>query len=453
MGSRRESAISFVKRPLFLIVAIGLVIRLVLMPLLSYDYDIYHWALVISNINSGNGLYGLDGYYYTPVWGYLLGFISHAQEFLVNIGGMGIRFTDLLPIENLQFHYHIATITSIGFNITMKIPFILCDLAVGYLVHYIVKDRTGDSKKAVIGFGLWFLCPIVIYMSGVQAMFDTFSALLLLLTVISFYKDKYFFGGVFFSAAVLLKLFPGFCIVVLLTYIIVKNRENGLAKRRVIETIAGALIMFAVLMLPVILEGNMSEALSFVSSRVSDPFTMTFIAVNSILAVLAAFFFGYKMYRTDPKKADSAMLMYVMLTVAASLLMSVTPQYVIVVMPFLILQIFTSERSYLRCWALLGVSAFLGAFILNNFSLFGMLSEYTSFVSPGWVVSSMQFMETGVGINLISLFTGIVNAIQYISILLIFAFYFTDQINERIPILGSILNRVKGKGGSNNEPW
>lgn len=452
--SRGEGIKSLIKRPLFLIIIAGLVIRLVLMPLFSHDYDIYHWALVVSDINSGNNLYNLDGYYYTPVWGYLLGFISHVQELFVNIGGLGTRFTSLLPTENMVFPYHIATITTIAFNIIMKVPLILCDCVVGYLVFYLVKDRTGDKKKAVIGFGLWFLCPIVIYMSSVQAMFDTFSALLLLLTIISFYKNKYFFGGMFFSIAVLLKMFPFFCIFVLLAYIIVKNKDSGLVLRKVIEAAAGVLVMFLILMLPVILNGDLGTALSFVSDRVSSNiFSTIFIVVNLVIAVLAAFFFGYKMYRTDPEKADSAMFLYVMLTVAAALLMSVMPQYIIVLIPMLILQIFTSQRAYLRCWVLLGVSAFLATFMCYNYSVFSMLSVYTSFVSPEWVVSSMQFLETGLGIDLVSLLSGIANCVQYISLLLILLFYFIDRIQEKIPILGKILNRIRGKGGMNNEPW
>ena len=57
--------------PLLAVILAGVILRL-LITSLSMIYDTNYWALVIRNIDSGNGLYGLDGYFYTPVWGYLL---------------------------------------------------------------------------------------------------------------------------------------------------------------------------------------------------------------------------------------------------------------------------------------------------------------------------------------------------------------------------------------------
>lgn len=442
------SIVSFVKKPLFLILIAGLVLRFVLMPLFAYEYDIYHWALIASNIDSGNGLYELDGYYYTPVWGYILGFMSFFQELMVDIGELGIRFVEMLPIETLKHPYHIATITSIAFNVSIKIPLIIIDVIVGYLIYYLVKERTGNPKKGMWGFALWFLCPIVIYMSSVQGMFDNISALLLLLTVIMLYKDKCFIGGMFFSLAVLLKFFPAFCIFVLLAYIIVKHKDDGLAKKKVLEAMAGFLIMTAVIMLPTILDGNLEIAFSFIFGRAgsSDTITAAITLFNTGIALLAAFYFGYRMYRTPARNADSSMFTYVLLTITASVLSSVAPQYVIVVMPFLILYILTMERSYIRCWVMLGMSAFLGAFFLNNYSLFASLVEYASFMSPEWLISSMQMLENSIfGINLIQVFAILANCLQYISLLLIFMFYFAESIYQRFPRIGRIMLRFKGK--------
>ena len=60
-------------RPRFLsgltlkVLIIGLAIRFVLMPLLTYPFDVEHWAIIIQNIESGNGLFGLTGYFYTQI--------------------------------------------------------------------------------------------------------------------------------------------------------------------------------------------------------------------------------------------------------------------------------------------------------------------------------------------------------------------------------------------------
>jgi len=443
------SVLSFFKNPLVIIVTAALLIRLVLMPLFVYDFDIYHWALIISNINSGNNLYNLDGYYYTPVWGYILGFIQIVQQAVVDIGAYGLRFTSLLGIENLVYPYHVATIVSSGFMTVMKLPLILCDFVVGYLIYWLVKDRTGSKKKATYGLALWLFCPIIIYMSAVQSMFDTFSALLLLLTIIMFYKDKYFLGGMLFSTAVLLKFFPVFCIFVILAYIFVKHKEDGLWKKKMLETILGMAIMAVVLMFPLILNGQVGDAFSFIFGRTggSNIYSTVFILINGPIAMICAAFFGYLMYRTPAGDANRRMFMYVMFTAAAAVLISPTPQYVIIVIPFLILHILAEDRAFMKLWVIIGIAAFLSAFLINNLSLLTTLSGYYNLVSPEWIISGMQWLESMIiGWNAIHLLTAIAQIIQYIGVILLVAFGLIEWYNERIPQLSNFILRIKEWG-------
>ena len=96
----------------------------------------------------------------------------------------GERFTDLLEIEGMAFPYYTATTTTPAFNMAMKLPLILVDVLVGYMIYRLVMSECGDGRKAASAFGIWFLCPIVIYMSSVQAQFDCISALFTLLCVL-----------------------------------------------------------------------------------------------------------------------------------------------------------------------------------------------------------------------------------------------------------------------------
>ena len=48
------------RHPIATVVVVALVVRIVLMPLLTYDYDIYHWGVIIQNLQSGNGLYDVS---------------------------------------------------------------------------------------------------------------------------------------------------------------------------------------------------------------------------------------------------------------------------------------------------------------------------------------------------------------------------------------------------------
>ena len=443
------------RKILIIIVLIGLAVRLALMPLLTYEYDIYHWGVIIENINSGNNLYDLTGYFYTPTWGYMMGFISTFSDIFLNVDTMGMTFTDLLPIEDLEYRFHIATVSTIPFNLMMKAPFVICDILVGYILYKLILKYTDSKRKATYGFGLWFLCPIVIYMSSVQVMFDTISALLLLLTIIMLYKDKCFLAGALFSTVVLLKFFPAFCVVVLLGYIWVKHKDDGLAKRKIAEAMLGAGIMALILFLPQILNGQMEDTLSFIVGRVSGDtnilgtiLTMAGIAV----AVLGMIYFGYRMFREKKENADKALFKFAFLALVCSMFMSFGPQYVIVMIPLLIFHIFTSDISYRKCWVIISVSTFIVAITYNNFSLLCSLAEYTSLVDTEWILSAMPVLE-GKFFNMtyMEIIVFIFGAIECIGLLMILVFHFSDGINTKWPKIGSKIIKFKNKGVNNSE--
>ncbi len=73
VGSREGG---FLCRRILLFVVMGLAVRLVVGCVLTYTFDVTSWARIITNFETGNGLYGLDGYNYSPPWGYVLGTFS-----------------------------------------------------------------------------------------------------------------------------------------------------------------------------------------------------------------------------------------------------------------------------------------------------------------------------------------------------------------------------------------
>jgi Predicted integral membrane protein len=445
---------SFLRRPLVLIVLAGLAIRFALMPLLTYDYDMYHWAVIFENIKSGNNLYDLTGYFYTPVWGYMMGAIYAFSDLFLSVDSLGSTFTNMLPIEVLAHRFHIATITTVQFNMLMKVPLVICDIVVGYIIYKLILGRTQDRKKATYGFGLWFLCPIVIYMSAVQAMFDTISALLLLLTVFMLYKDKCFIAGALFSVAFLLKFFPVFCIFVLIGYVCVRHRDDGLIKRKVISMALGGLIMTVILMLPQIINGQMDDALLFITGRASasDRYSSIFTLLGVAFAGFGMLYFGHRMFKTKKENADKALFENIFFAMTCAVLMSITPQYVIVLIPFLIIHIMTTDFNYRKCWIIISIGAFGGALILNNFSLLCSIAEYTTLVSPEWIVSSMQALEgTIFGVTYVNIINVFFNLMQYAGLVLIVAFHFLESISSKFPKLGMAISKFKNAGVRKSE--
>ena len=74
----------------------------------------------------------------------------------------------------------------------------------------LIRDISGDERKACIGAAIWMFAPLVIYMTGVQAMFDSLSAMLMMLLILLLIRGYRFTSGCVFTVAVLLKFFPAF---------------------------------------------------------------------------------------------------------------------------------------------------------------------------------------------------------------------------------------------------
>ena len=432
------------------ILILGLAIRLVFAPVFTYPFDIEHWGVILQNTESGNGLFGLTGYFYTPAWGYILGF----EDLIINLlPGMtyGERFIDLLEIEGMVFPYQTATTTTPVFNFAMKLPLILVDVLVGYLIYRLVMSECGDERKAAIGFGLWFLCPIVIYMSSVQAQFDCISALLTLLCVLLVRRNLFFLAGVIFTIAALIKFFPAFCIFLLCVYV-VKATPGRLSWKNLLLSVSGAVLTALVIFLPQILDGTVMNAFSFVFGRTSEYDLMLmlrtypFIAVTLVMLVILAIF----AWRMDDARRKQDFLVLILAMLSICTIFSPGPQYWIVYLPLLSYYIACRDRNraLLICLIAMAILTTTAAFFNNSFSLLTTASEYLHLCEPQTVISWMHALDTPVfGTPLTQLVVFIVEFIQLIIMILIALFLLSDlglfdrynKLNEFITELRTIL--------------
>ena len=411
------------------ILILGLAIRLVFAPVFTYPFDIEHWGVILQNTESGNGLFGLTGYFYTPAWGYILGF----EDLIINLlPGMtyGERFTDLLEIEGMVFPYQTATTTTPVFNFAMKLPLILVDVLVGYLIYRLVMSECGDERKAAIGFGLWFLCPIVIYMSSVQAQFDCISALLTLLCVLLVRRNLFFLAGVIFTIAALIKFFPAFCIFLLCVYV-VKATPGRLSWKNLLLSVSGAVLTALVIFLPQILDGTVMNAFSFVFGRTSEYDLMLmlrtypFIGVTLVMLVILAIF----AWRMDDARRKQDFLVLILAMLSICTIFSPGPQYWIVYLPLLSYYIACRDRNraLLICLIAMAILTTTAAFFNNSFSLLTTASEYLHLCEPQTVISWMHALDTPVfGTPLTQLVVFIVEFIQLIIMILIALFLLSD---------------------------
>jgi hypothetical protein len=393
------------KHPFLIIAAVGLIIRAVLIPLFTYSYDVYHWALVTQHLRSGNGLYGLPGYYYTPVWGYLLAVIGAAAEVL-GIAEFGRLFPPLLFVEDIDWEYLRAVMCSPAYTILVKSVLTVFDFITGCLIYAMVKEHTDDSRKASLAFALWFLCPIVIYTTAVHAMFDVFSALTTVLTLFLLLRRRYFLGGAVYSVAVFTKFFPAYLLPIFLVLIIKQEKESKKRNESVLAAILGFVLMFVLIFLPHILTGSFVDTFNFVTTRIdvigsepeSEGMWSSILSVGyavvlcvQVLTISIIFYLAYKTLKLKEEGSEflSKYMFRLMICTAVIFLWTPTPTYLVILIPFLAYVIATGRKEYAISYVIISVSALLYSIAMHNYSLLFQLYGYFGLVGA-------DFLRTGV---------------------------------------------------------
>ncbi|NLU46142.1 MAG: DUF2029 domain-containing protein [Euryarchaeota archaeon] len=365
--------------PLLLIVVIGLVVRLAVMPLIG-AYDSNYWAVIVRNLQAGEGLYGLEGYYYTPVWGYMLGALSAVQTMLLGVGELGTlalealqlpAFSDSASMDGMArllaaFFPMTAMTTDLVFNFSLSIMLFAFDIAAAYLVYRLVSEMTGDRRKAVAGFALVFLCPLIILTSSVDGMFDTVCIVMTLLSIMLLRRGNTFLAGAMISLAVLTKFFPLFICPLLLAYVIARYRGTGETAKHVLLAFAGiALVALAVLM-PQILEGDVMSCFRFLTDRVSSVNKISLMQVGSIVRILVyallvplSLAFSYLIVRRGREEADGLLLKGCLMVFVVMMLFPAPARYLVFVMPFLVFFLAAGDRGLRVGWILISLGAVL----------------------------------------------------------------------------------------------
>ncbi len=365
-----------VRHPILLILAIGIVLRLVL-GAFSMTYDLDYWAIVMRNVESGNGLYTLEGYYYTPVWGYVLGSLSAFSSLALDLGETAQRVVEALFVEGVRANYT-ATVPSLVLLYYVKAPLFICDLITSFVAMRMAKETTGDDYKATIVFGLTFLSPILLASTGVIAMPDTMATMFAILTIYLVRKDAYLLAGMTFALAVLTKFFPAFLIFVLVAYIMCRYRDDRrFAYRCVAMSAVGAIVMTLVLFMPQILSGQMEMCFQFLTDRTGsatdDNIFQEILGRLRIIVygivLCASIYLGYRMYHGSYPDPFEKLMEYSLLIAFMVLIYPPTTQYMVILVPFLAYWIGVGRRKLMVYWGLLLVAVMFTVFESNTVTM------------------------------------------------------------------------------------
>lgn len=160
----------------------ALVIRVALFPLPPFKIDNDAWIAWSLNLASG----GLSNFYqpgyfsdYLPGYLYVLALLGHIQKIFS------------LSIET--------------YALILKIPPIIADFFVGFLLYFIVLNKTKNINWASVTTTLFLLNPMVIFNSTIWGQADSVLALGIILTTLFLSQQKYILASILAAASFLIK--------------------------------------------------------------------------------------------------------------------------------------------------------------------------------------------------------------------------------------------------------
>ena len=419
------------------IIIVGTIIRLLMIPT-TLVYDSNYWAIVIRNVETGSGLYDLEGYYYTPVWGYVLGLISTFQSAFLNLGEMGIRVVDALPVETPDM-FLTATVTSVSFLYSVKIPLLIVDLILSCLIYTLVKEITDDEKKATIAFGLTFICPSIMAATMGIGMPDGISAMFLVLTILLIRHDQSLFAGMCYAVSVLNKFFPAFLFFIILAYMVSKYKDDKrMMRNQLIMAILGGTLMSVIIFLPQLLQGDLASCFQFLTDRSGTAAGESFLEsltgygrlILYSLVIIASLWMSYDLIKKRSDDQFYKFMVYCLTTISLCFVYPPTTQYLVLMTPLVAYFVVVESPKYIKCWLLLSIGGLLMTYASTGTTLLP-LAEYTDMFRVSDVVNFFNLTMTQIGpVNIFMIIYFITAVIQYSGIILTLWFIYKDYFKK-----------------------
>lgn len=410
----------------------GIVVRLLLIPITSSPFDVAAgWVAVIDEIYAGNSLYDADLYKYTPIWGYILSFMSYILNSL-GMESFGEMFTSIYQGRELTFGY--GYITNLEFNFLIKMPAFIFDILAAFSFHKLVMDLTGDRRKSEIAFALWFLCPVVIMSSAILCMFDSIMIFFMIESIVYFRRKNYMFAGVLLALSILTKAFSAVLLPIMVMYILFEHgTEISRRLRKLASAMVGFLAVVFVTYIGPLMSGEFEDSLWFLTSRSSSyssggGFSITAIDFSNIffympaiiaIALLACVIMAYA-------KEDRDRTFLILAVVMTTLMfcfpfVSYTPTYGIVLTVPIVLLYVLKGRVALIPWVLTIM------FVLHGIAhywetFFYPLAAFTDLVDIGAIVEDMG---NGTVYHLILLF---MSSAGFVIMMLVLYYYVLPRV-------------------------
>jgi hypothetical protein len=187
----------------------GLAIRLLLVPY-SADTDLETFAEGSLSTVFGAGLY-TNPIIYPPGWVLLLSLFGRTAALFEP----GYRIVTLLPTLvsiDTQLGTNILPpgLASPIFAIVEKVPLIAFDVLTGYVLYLFAQELGADKSRARFAFALWFLNPLVLIDSSVHGAYDVLPSFFTLAAIFLLLRRVPGSAGAAYGLGIALKLWPIF---------------------------------------------------------------------------------------------------------------------------------------------------------------------------------------------------------------------------------------------------
>lgn len=115
-----------------------------------------------------------------------------------------------------------------------KLPFIICDLLIGYVLYVFTKQwqvgSNGISRRSYMITLLYWFLPYPIFESSFVGRFDSIPTLFLLLTIYFLHKEHHNYAGLCWGVGIMYKWFPVIVAPIVFLYFFKTNKMKDLAR-------------------------------------------------------------------------------------------------------------------------------------------------------------------------------------------------------------------------------
>jgi hypothetical protein len=203
-----KAIISRLKRhELIVILAIGIIARLILIPISAHPLDMNIWYREATTIAE----YGPTSVsLFPPVNNFFMLIpVAYVYDVLAHVFGAGTVAMNSLPAA-LNFYpgQNVDVVPGFLFNTVLKGPLLISDILVTLCLYKLTKQVTGNLNLANKAALIWFLNPLVIWISAGWGMWDTFAVLFTLVSMYFLLRRRFFASSAFLVLAIITKVYP-----------------------------------------------------------------------------------------------------------------------------------------------------------------------------------------------------------------------------------------------------